>query len=63
MNSGLVSAGLAVELKTRLEPEGKEGVVSEQEAIKNVRFRWSSASSVSVAGSFSEWKQVELKRR
>ena len=64
MNSELVVRGLAEEVRGRPAPEGGEECDS-CEGVKphNVKFHWSGASEVSVAGSFSEWQEVKLKRR
>ncbi len=62
LNSDLVTKGFAAEVKGRLSPEGGEECDGSESVRRNVRFRWCGADSVSVAGSFSEWKQLTLKR-
>ena len=62
MNSGLVTAGLA-EFKSRLSPEGREECGAEGVRQRNVKFQWTGANDVSIAGSFTDWKEVKLKRR
>ena len=59
LNSDLVASSLAEEVKGHPPPcEGGDGVRQ-----RNVRFRWSGAQSVSVAGSFSDWREVSLNQR
>ncbi len=60
MNSDLVAKGFAVEVKGRPSPEG--GEMCDNSEGRNVRFHWSEADRVSVAGSFSNWRELSLKR-
>ena len=59
LNSDLVASGLAEEVKGQPPPcEGSDGVRQ-----RNVRFRWNGGQRVSVAGSFSDWREVSLNQR
>lgn len=64
VNTELVARGLAKEVKVRPAPDGGEECDG-REIVRqrSVKFQWSGAGEVSVAGSFSEWKEVKLKRR